>query len=334
MLPSGGEGLPTVTGTLVPRVIWILWFDGWEQAPELHQRCLESWQLFNLGWEVRAISRKEIPGLLGDFMPRYEQLRTAMNPIERFGGFWIPPAAESDLLRLLLLAMYGGVWADSTMLCRRPLDDWLTEVAASGFFAFSPESLEEKEYIPVMSSFLAAQPSHKLMVAWLKRVIEHWSTPSIERQDRGFFWVHNIFGELVAESPTGDAEAVRAWREVPRVTGEYGKKGPHFFVPYKKKLGPFPTPELQVAIEQDLETPMWKLTNHEVKLNDVTRDSCYWVLLEETRRQARAHLTRSLGNGSSATGGSLGPALAMLSAATHATVLKKLLTPGNDVGCH
>lgn len=34
-----------------------------------------------------------------------------------------------------------GVWADATILCRQPLDDWIDEAAApaDGFFAFSPE---------------------------------------------------------------------------------------------------------------------------------------------------------------------------------------------------
>ena len=40
---------------------------------------------------------------------------------------------------MALLAL--GVWADATILCRRPLDDWIDEAAApaDGFFAFAPE---------------------------------------------------------------------------------------------------------------------------------------------------------------------------------------------------
>ena len=34
-----------------------------------------------------------------------------------------------------------GVWADATVLCRRPLDEWIHAAAApaDGFFAFGPE---------------------------------------------------------------------------------------------------------------------------------------------------------------------------------------------------
>ena len=59
--------------------------------------------------------------------------------LQVFGDSLIPPAAESDLLRLYLLNKYGGVWVDSTNLCRRPLDDWLPSAARQGFFAFFPD---------------------------------------------------------------------------------------------------------------------------------------------------------------------------------------------------
>lgn len=272
----------------IPRIIWMLWFDGWDAAPVLHQRCLETWRLYNREWEVRTIARLELPELLGDLMPTYERLRVAMNVLEKFGGFWIPPAAESDLLRLMLLLRFGGVWVDSTMLCRRPLDEWLPEAAASGFFAYAPESLEEK--LPVMSSFLASAPKHPITAEWLRRAETHWSTPSSTRIDLGFFWVHTLFGQLVADRAAGGAAAARAaWALVPRVSGEYGVTGPHFWVKYTDRLKPPPTLEYRKLIEEERVTPMYKLTNHEVKLNDVGPDSCYWVLLEDTRRHARAY---------------------------------------------
>jgi len=284
----------------VPKLIWMLWFDGWSKAPELHHRCRETWELFNPDWEVRAVSREDFPKLLGDFLPTYDRLRAAMNPLEKFGGFWIPPAAESDLLRLILLGLYGGVWVDSTMLCRRPLDEWLPSAAASGFFAYSPEDIAEE--LPVMSSFLVSEPGHKVVAAWLRRTVDHWSTPSSKRQDLGFFWLHKLFGQLVGDPLVAslglrvEAEIRRAWMEVPKISGEYGAPGPHFWVKYNDKLRPRPTAEHQRLIEEDTETPMCKLTNHEVKLHDVGPESCYWVLLEDTRRKARDYASKALGS--------------------------------------
>mmetsp|Transcript_42850 Transcript_42850/g.118455 ORF Transcript_42850/g.118455 Transcript_42850/m.118455 type:complete len:400 (-) Transcript_42850:11-1210(-) len=284
-MAGSGTGVGSMYGK-IPRVIWMLWLDGWEKAPELQRRCLQSWQLFNERWEVRAIARRDFPRLLGDFLPAYERLRTNMNPLEKYGGFWIPPAAESDLLRLVLLTDYGGIWIDSTMLCRRPLDEWLPESAANGFFAFSPECLEQS--LVVMSSFLASMPNHPIPRAWLRRVEKHWAKPP-GREDLGYFWVHELFRRMIGDDAEDEAEARAAWALVPRVTGEYGVPGPHYWVEYDQKLRPQPTREYMHVIQNNRETPMWKLTNHDVKLTDVGRDACYWVILEETMRQAKDH---------------------------------------------
>merc|ERR1740121_2308241 len=107
------------------------------------------------------------------------------------------------------------------MLCRRPLDEWLPGAAASGFFAFSPESLDEG--LPVMSSFLASTAMHAITAGWLRRVTAHWSASSAARPDLGFFWLHKIFGEMVSEGATGDAGTREAWRAVPKVSGKRGE---------------------------------------------------------------------------------------------------------------
>jgi hypothetical protein len=59
----------------------------------------------------------------------------------------------SDLARLNLLTRYGGVWADATCYCMKPLDEWLPAQLESGFFAFANPGPDR-----VMSSwFLASQ---------------------------------------------------------------------------------------------------------------------------------------------------------------------------------
>ncbi|CAK0835079.1 unnamed protein product [Prorocentrum cordatum] len=123
----------------------------------------------------------------------------------------------------------------------------------------------------------------------------------------------------------GPENSIGPWPS--EVSGEYGVRGPHFFVKYSERLRPPPTRELLGSIREDWETPMQKLTNHEVKLADVGPESCYRVLLEETRRRARGFAVGSAGGG-------VGPALAAMSAAPRPAVLRRLLAPGADVGCH
>jgi mannosyltransferase OCH1-like enzyme len=115
----------------LPRVIWMLWFQGWEQAPHLQKQCLQSWQLYNPSWEVKAITSNDLPAVLEDDFEVYEKLKK-----DNADNF--PMQAQSDLLRFLILKRHGGVWADSTMLCRRPLDEWLGGVMTAGFFRIWP----------------------------------------------------------------------------------------------------------------------------------------------------------------------------------------------------
>mmetsp|Transcript_104875 Transcript_104875/g.338231 ORF Transcript_104875/g.338231 Transcript_104875/m.338231 type:complete len:440 (+) Transcript_104875:212-1531(+) len=259
-----------------------------------------------------------------------------------FGRRYIPADAESDLLRLALLYRHGGCWADSTMLCRRPLDDWLPQATeASGCFAFAPEDLAEN--VPVVSSFLAAEQGHVVVKQWLRRVIDYWLFPVALRPDLGFFWLHRLFGQLIAGSDPyggvrdneGDASARRAWNNVPRVTGEYGRPGPHFWVVYNKRLRAPATPEYLDIIQHDEETPMWKLTNREVNLREVGAASCYRVLLEVSRRQARAHAwmlaIKSSANALKYLGLTLATAEcgATLTAATDTEVVDALTKDGN-----
>jgi hypothetical protein len=40
-------------------------------------------------------------------------------------------------LRVVLLRKYGGVWADASVYCHQPLDDWIYDLAPNGVFLFS-----------------------------------------------------------------------------------------------------------------------------------------------------------------------------------------------------
>ena len=39
----------------VPRIIWMLWFQGWDNAPNLCLEMLMTWRAYNPDWEIRTI---------------------------------------------------------------------------------------------------------------------------------------------------------------------------------------------------------------------------------------------------------------------------------------
>jgi len=296
----------------VPRIIWMLWFQGWDSAPQVCLDMLESWRLYNQGWEIRTISRSDFPRLLGKNIARYERIRQSMNLGDKFnlneeqrlffGENLIPPASESDLLRLYLLSKYGGVWVDSTNLCRRPLDEWLPAAAANGFFAFfgDRQSPEHNGVPHIISSFLVSSPRHPITVGWLKITIWHWEKPFNDRPDLGYLWVNKLFRKLVS-ADEGDAEAHWIWNKVPKISCEHGKTGPMWFYSspeaiaqgarlFELMLAP-PTQELQNAVETDHETPMWKLAFRE----ELEANSAYWFICKRTKEQALEHQATLVG---------------------------------------
>jgi hypothetical protein len=191
--------------TNIPRIIWTLWLQGWEAAPPIVRACRATWENRNPGWEVRALTQES----LGEY-------RSAVPPIRPE----IPRAAYSDLVRVNLLSRFGGVWADATAYCTRPLAGWIDHVTASGFFAFRPAQ-------PRMLStwFLAASQDSYLLRAWADLANEYWT----DRTALGeYFWLHQLF----ADAYSGDPKVRQCWDAVPHMPAG----GPHLFVPQEVRL--------------------------------------------------------------------------------------------------
>lgn len=93
-----------------PKIVWILWFQGWDQAPELVLKVRDSWKYHNPNWEIKELDDNNLMNYIDFNLPEDAEY-----------------PAKSDIIRLALLKKYGGVWADSTMLCLRPLDTWVYE---------------------------------------------------------------------------------------------------------------------------------------------------------------------------------------------------------------
>lgn len=100
------------------------WHSGIASAPPLMRICIESWQRRNPGWTVRVLDDAALLDWIDMQDVRDKNPRITIQ-------------AFSDVLRWRLLARHGGVWADATLYCSRPLDDWLpNELSSSPTFLF------------------------------------------------------------------------------------------------------------------------------------------------------------------------------------------------------
>ncbi len=130
----------------VPKIIWILWWQGVDKAPELVKACISSWQLKNPGWEIKVLDQE-----------CYKQYADLYDLYRHYPDVTLQ--VQADLLRLKLLQRYGGVWADATCYCQRPLDEWLPTAMPSGFFAF----YKPHKTRLMANWFLAAEPNNDLV---------------------------------------------------------------------------------------------------------------------------------------------------------------------------
>ena len=140
-----------------PKKLFLAWFQGWERAPDVVIHCRNSWEHHNPTWQIHFLDDTNLSSYvnLADFSSLSKTL---------------PPYILSEILRLRLLKTYGGVWADATCFCCRPLDEWLDRYLDSGFFAFNRPGQDRM----ISSWFLAAAPGNRLVDIYCQAVCNYW----------------------------------------------------------------------------------------------------------------------------------------------------------------
>lgn len=92
--------------------IWICWFQGEENAPEIVRKCINSIREHSSGHEVIILTEENIT----DFV-------TIPNIVlEKYRRGLISKTHFSDIVRLNLLAQQGGLWIDATIFMTKDLD--------------------------------------------------------------------------------------------------------------------------------------------------------------------------------------------------------------------
>jgi len=199
--------------TVIPKSLYLLWYQGWDQAPPIVKKCLTTWQTKNPNWNIHLLDASNLSHYINlprDFL-QYEGL---------------PLCALSDVIRIHLLARYGGVWADATLWCHVPLDRWLHQVTESGFFAFNKPGPDR----PLSSWFLAAEKGHYLTRIWLDKTLELWLENDFFNSSKPmwtqwtsklpmYFWFHSLFQKILDE----DQKARNIWAATPKISAD----GPH-----------------------------------------------------------------------------------------------------------
>lgn len=177
----------------IPRVIWMFWDRGFEQAPELQRACLKSWSELNTNFKIVILDMKQAEAVIN---------RKIYYTDDAWNSAIIQ--AKSDIIRLELLAQYGGIWADATVHCNEPLVSWIDSAAErTNFFTYERRDTEvTQNKMPHISSwFIATTNTSYLISRWRHEVRKRWSIKPYPPNVYGYYWVHRIFRDLTRTDP-------------------------------------------------------------------------------------------------------------------------------------
>ena len=172
---QAAQRLAAPVATTFDQPIFVYWAQGFESAPPVVQACVAALRANNPDNRVHLLTDANIAGYVDvpdGLMDALAGNRTHF----------------SDLLRLLLLEKFGGIWVDGTCLVSEPLRPHVTAaLEQSSIFAFNYTG-------PYISSwFLAARPGSYAVHLWRAACFLWW-------EKRGelidYFLMHHVFEML------------------------------------------------------------------------------------------------------------------------------------------
>ena len=200
--------------------IWICWFQGFDEAPALVTRCLESIQ--------KHMPDKKIHLITADNMSNFVLFPSWVTSKWKAGI--ISDAHLSDMLRLELLIRYGGVWLDATTYLTDALPEY---VYNRDLFMYICNT---SDLTSVYHSWLIySKKNHRVLQNTRALLYEYWRrknhlceyflwhlfmTMSIEKYPQDAHDIHYIVGEpnhMLARNWSKQFDPVY-WAELKKIT--------------------------------------------------------------------------------------------------------------------
>lgn len=143
--------------------IWICWFQGLSNAPEIVKKCYESIKKNNPDKEVIVITAQN----LHDYVKFPEYIE------EKWEKGIITHTHMTDLLRLELLIQYGGTWIDATVFCSNSrIPSYFFDSDLFFFQLLKPG--RDGSGIYFSSWFISAKTNNKILMVTRALCYEYW----------------------------------------------------------------------------------------------------------------------------------------------------------------
>jgi len=173
--------------------VWVCWFQGFENAPPIVRKCVDSVKKYLTGYEIIELDSENISDYVS--LPNYV--------IEKWQKQIITDAHFSDLLRLELLVKYGGIWIDSTILCTS--SDIPKYITNSDLFLYQSLKPGRDGHILAISNWLiSAKTNNTLLIATKALLLEYWKTNNYAID----YYIFHMFFEIASEKYRKERERI------------------------------------------------------------------------------------------------------------------------------
>ena len=193
------------------RIIWQYWGQGFskDDIPEVVQMCFDSVDKYKGDYTVIRLCDANLNEYID--LPQFVY--------EKYNNGIFGKAHFSDLVRLALLKVYGGVWLDATILLTAPLKDYLVN---NEWFMFQRDWKQEdkkqwgrtyayyfswsKEFkVRLLNSVIYAKKETCVIADFFQLLLYYWKT-EVEVEDYFFFQI--LFTQYMNRFPERNCSIV------------------------------------------------------------------------------------------------------------------------------
>lgn len=179
-------------GKKAEKRVWICWFQGMENAPQIVKDCYESVCYWMKDWKITVITAEN--------MEKFVQFPDYIT--RKWKDGIISNTHLSDLLRLELLVRYGGLWLDSTTYLTDYLPKYIND---SDFFVYR-NGWMDMEMINMGSWLMYSKyTNNKILFETQYLLYKYWEK---NNYIKNYFLMH-IFFRMVTD------ENFEMWEHVP-----------------------------------------------------------------------------------------------------------------------
>lgn len=186
------------------KIVWWCWLQGLSEAPVLSKTCLNSARRMFSDYKFNIVTIDNLNNFIE--IPEYI--------IKKYKAGIIKAATFSDIIRLMLLDKYGGLWLDATVLCTN--DKIKRIVEETPCFVFKNGVLENNKDIKISSWFLSCCPGNLLVHDTKRLMLSYWKNHNFTES---YYIMHLLFTLVTEKYPD-------LWENIPT----YSNVPPHILV--------------------------------------------------------------------------------------------------------